>query len=211
MLARGDEPVDDLDHRRQTRVADDEAVPAPPVVAFWLACLPLAVHDSVHLIESEHGSGPAIAVIADDPHVHIADLVEVLSRTGHEADLVSVTPDPVKGAVPHARSVALCRTPPHEPSQTAHQYTTLLLVLFRLRLMHPEITVVWADSAYAGQLVDWAWDFLHLTVRTVSRPKDVTGFVVLPRRWVAERSPGWITHARRWPGTMSGWPSTARL
>lgn len=25
--------------------------------------------------------------------------------------------------------------------------------LFRLRLMHPEITIVWADSAYAGQLV----------------------------------------------------------
>src|SRR3954468_8146490 len=29
-------------------------------------------------------------------------------------------------------------------------------VLFRLRLMHPEITIVWADTAYAGKLVDWA-------------------------------------------------------
>ncbi|MFK4687754.1 transposase [Streptomyces pristinaespiralis] len=29
-------------------------------------------------------------------------------------------------------------------------------VLFRLRLMHPEITIVWADSGYAGQLVTWA-------------------------------------------------------
>lgn len=28
-------------------------------------------------------------------------------------------------------------------------------VLFRLRLMHPEITIVWVDSAYAGQLIDW--------------------------------------------------------
>jgi hypothetical protein len=26
-------------------------------------------------------------------------------------------------------------------------------VLFRLRLMHPEITIVWADRAYAGKLV----------------------------------------------------------
>ncbi|MGV4988133.1 transposase [Streptomyces sp. NRAIS4] len=83
-------------------------------------------------------------------------------------------------------------------------------VLFRLRLMHPEITVVWADSACAGQLVDWVWDFLHFTVRTVSRPKDVTGFVVLPRRWVVERSLGWIMHAA-WSGTASGCPSTARL
>lgn len=29
-------------------------------------------------------------------------------------------------------------------------------MLFRLRLMHPKITIVWADSAYAGQLVNWA-------------------------------------------------------
>ena len=29
-------------------------------------------------------------------------------------------------------------------------------VLFRLRLMHPEITIVWADSADARQLVTWA-------------------------------------------------------
>lgn len=56
-------------------------------------------------------------------------------------------------------------------------------VLFRLRLMHPESTIVWADSAYAGQLVTWAKEYLNLTVKTVSRPKHAVGFVVLPRRW----------------------------
>lgn len=55
--------------------------------------------------------------------------------------------------------------------------------IFRLRLMHPELTVVRTDSASAGQLV--------------TRAKDATGFVVLPRRWVVERSLGWIMHARR--------------
>lgn len=40
-------------------------------------------------------------------------------------------------------------------------------VLFRLRLMHPEITIVWADSAYAGQLVTWAKTYLNLTIKTV--------------------------------------------
>ncbi|MFJ4188164.1 IS5 family transposase [Kitasatospora sp. NPDC089509] len=69
--------------------------------------------------------------------------------------------------------------------------------LFRLRLMHPEITIVWADSAYAGQLVGWARKYLNLTVKTVSRPKDAKGFVVLPRRWVVERSQAWVMHARR--------------
>lgn len=70
-------------------------------------------------------------------------------------------------------------------------------VLFRLRLMHPEITIVWADSAYAGKLVDWAKQHLNLTIKPVSRPKDASGFVVLPRRWVVERSLAWMMHARR--------------
>ncbi|WP_308406073.1 IS5 family transposase [Streptomyces naphthomycinicus] len=70
-------------------------------------------------------------------------------------------------------------------------------MLFRLRLTHPQITQIWADSAYAGQLVDWAEHRLHLTLRTVSRPKDAKGFVILPRRWKVERTLGWIMHARR--------------
>lgn len=70
-------------------------------------------------------------------------------------------------------------------------------ILFRLRLTHPEITIVWADSAYAGKLVTWAKRRLNLTIKPVSRPKDTSGFVVLPRRWVVERSLAWIMHARR--------------
>ncbi|MGW6845747.1 transposase [Streptomyces sp. NPDC054958] len=69
-------------------------------------------------------------------------------------------------------------------------------LLWRLRLTQPQINQVWADSAYAGQLVDWARDFLNITLRTVSRPKDAQGFVVLPRRWRVERTIGWIMNAR---------------
>uniref|UniRef100_UPI003F4BDF4F transposase n=1 Tax=Streptomyces microflavus TaxID=1919 RepID=UPI003F4BDF4F len=70
-------------------------------------------------------------------------------------------------------------------------------MLFRLRPNHPEITIVWADSAYAGRLVTWAKRHLNLTIKPVSRPKDTTGFIVLPRRWVVERSLAWMMHARR--------------
>ncbi|WP_331750976.1 IS5 family transposase [Streptomyces globisporus] len=70
-------------------------------------------------------------------------------------------------------------------------------ILFRLRLTHPEITIVWADSAYAGKLVTWAKRRLNLTIKPVSRPKDTSGFIVLPRRWVVERSLAWMMHARR--------------
>jgi hypothetical protein len=53
-------------------------------------------------------------------------------------------------------------------------------LLWRLRLTHARITQVWSGSAYAGQLVDWADDLLHITLRTVSRPKGTKGFVVFP-------------------------------
>jgi transposase len=38
--------------------------------------------------------------------------------------------------------------------------------------------------------VTWAKRHLNLTIKTVSRPKDTSGFVVLPRRWVVERTWG---------------------
>lgn len=63
--------------------------------------------------------------------------------------------------------------------------------------MHPEITIVWADRAYAGKLITWAKKHLNLTIKTVARPKDSSGFVLLPRRWVVERSLAWMMNARR--------------
>ncbi|KAF2776936.1 transposase [Streptomyces sp. OM5714] len=60
-------------------------------------------------------------------------------------------------------------------------------VLFRLRLMHPEITIVRADRAYVGKLVTWAKKHLNPTSKTVARPKDSSGFALPPRRWVVER------------------------
>lgn len=44
-------------------------------------------------------------------------------------------------------------------------------LLWRLRLMQPQITQVWADTAYVGQLVNWSEDFLNMTLKTVSRPR----------------------------------------
>ncbi len=37
----------------------------------------------------------------------------------------------------------------------------------------------------------------NLTIKPVSRPKNTSGFVILPRRWVVERSLAWMMHARR--------------
>ena len=70
-------------------------------------------------------------------------------------------------------------------------------LLTRLRLLNPQLTLVWADSAYAGDLVGWADSRLGLTLNIVSRPRSQPGFVVLPRRWIVERSLSWIMRARR--------------
>ena len=57
--------------------------------------------------------------------------------------------------------------------------------------------VVWADGGYAGRLVTWATKVLALTVEVVKRTDDVTGFKVLPRRWVVERTFALISKFRR--------------
>lgn len=54
-----------------------------------------------------------------------------------------------------------------------------------------------SDSAYAGALVTWAKTRVNVTLRTVRRPPNTSGFTVLPRRWVVERSLSWIMRARR--------------
>jgi transposase len=59
------------------------------------------------------------------------------------------------------------------------------------------IALVWADGGYAGRLVSWAHTVLALTVTIVKRTDDTTGFVVLPRRWVVERTFGWLMRYRR--------------
>jgi transposase len=74
---------------------------------------------------------------------------------------------------------------------------TLAVSSTRLRDQHPQITLIWADSAYSGELITWADRLLHITLKVVNRPPGQKGFVVLPRRWVVERTLGWVMRARR--------------
>jgi len=70
-------------------------------------------------------------------------------------------------------------------------------LLARMRTLHREITLVWADGGYTGGLIDWCRDKLALTLEIVKRTDDMEGFVVLPRRWVVERTLSWLMHSRR--------------
>jgi len=79
-----------------------------------------------------------------------------------------------------------------------------LLALLRQRFS--TITLAWADGGYAGRLVTWATQALRLTITVVKRTQEMTGFTVLPRRWVVERTFAWISKHRRCVRDYEGLP-----
>ncbi|MGY5123148.1 IS5 family transposase [Streptomyces sp. 900105755] len=56
---------------------------------------------------------------------------------------------------------------------------------------------VWADGGYTGHLTDWTTQHLGVVLDIVRRSNDASGFQVLPRRWVVERSFAWLLRSRR--------------
>lgn len=56
---------------------------------------------------------------------------------------------------------------------------------------------IWVDGGYRGELVDWAWQQCRLLLTPVLRPRECKGFVLLPRRWVVERTFSWLNLCRR--------------
>ena len=73
-------------------------------------------------------------------------------------------------------------------------------VLERLKHKLSRLRLSWADGAYAGHLLEWVrglriWRKLRLEI--VSRPEGSKGFVLLPKRWVGERTFGWLNRYRR--------------
>jgi transposase len=70
-------------------------------------------------------------------------------------------------------------------------------LLEHLAALCRRVRLVWADGGYAGKLVAWTKTSLKIVLQIVKRPDDVTGFVVLPRRWVVERTLAWICRHRR--------------
>ena len=59
------------------------------------------------------------------------------------------------------------------------------------------LQLIWVDGKYGGQLVAWVEKAYGFSLEVVRRPKDAKGWVVLPRRWVVERTFGWLGRYRR--------------
>jgi transposase len=61
------------------------------------------------------------------------------------------------------------------------------------------LRLMWVDGGYSGPaFAQWVRNIApKLQTEVVKRSDDTTGFVVLPRRWVVERTFGWLMHHRR--------------
>lgn len=72
------------------------------------------------------------------------------------------------------------------------------LVLASARHLYPWLRHVFADGAYRGAKLDAALDKIgRWTIEIVKRSDLAAGFVVLPRRWVVERTFAWLNRNRR--------------
>ena len=61
----------------------------------------------------------------------------------------------------------------------------------------PDLRLVWADQHYTGDLEEEAQEEYGICLEIVRKAAGQRGFVVLPRRWVVERSIAWLGRCRR--------------
>jgi len=71
-------------------------------------------------------------------------------------------------------------------------------VLDQAQARFPRLKKIWADSRYANKRTpECVWLIYGWVLEVVRRVKGAVGFVVLPRRWVVERTFGWFVLYRR--------------
>jgi putative transposase len=75
---------------------------------------------------------------------------------------------------------------------------TSLLDIWRHQLSR--LRGIWADQAYAGDLMAWVWalrPWRKVRLAIVTRPEGTKGFLRLPKRWSVERTFAWLARYRR--------------
>ena len=68
-----------------------------------------------------------------------------------------------------------------------------LLDVLRHRLSR--LRLIWADQAYAGDLIARVWALRpsrNVRLAIVKRPEGTKGFLLLPNRWIVQRTFAWL-------------------
>ena len=73
-------------------------------------------------------------------------------------------------------------------------------VLAVLRYHFSRLRLLWADQASRGDLGAWLWGlrpWRKVRLEIVKRPEGTKGFLLLPKRWIVERTFAWLARYRR--------------
>jgi len=71
------------------------------------------------------------------------------------------------------------------------------LILGKVLNEFSSLELVWADGGYRGSLIEWFESNFDAVLEIVKRNDDVRVFKLLPKRWIVERTLGWIVRNRR--------------
>ena len=85
-------------------------------------------------------------------------------------------------------------------------------VLAPLAHRHTRLRKIWADSIYTGGLAEWVRQLRsrrRIDLELVKRTDDQQGFVVLPHRWIVERTFAWLSFNRRLSKDYEYLPATS--
>lgn len=67
----------------------------------------------------------------------------------------------------------------------------------------------WADGSYRGELIAWVEDTFGWKLEIVEKLKDQSGFQILPKRWIVERTFAWLVRQRRLARDYERLPQTS--
>lgn len=82
-------------------------------------------------------------------------------------------------------------------------------VIQKIRFNCPRLETLWADGGYAGKLEEWVEEFAGWNLEIVKRSDRAQGFEVLPKRWIVERTFGWLNRYRRLSKDYEWFPQTS--
>lgn len=81
-----------------------------------------------------------------------------------------------------------------------------------MRGRFPRLARLFADGGYSGQpLTAWLRDFGGWVLEIVRGSPDQEGFAVQPKRWIVERTLGWLNRYRRLSKDYEEHPETSEV
>lgn len=64
-------------------------------------------------------------------------------------------------------------------------------------IQRKKLRKIWVDGGYRGAVIEWVRARFRYCLEVVLRSNDSKGFVVLPKRWIVERTFAWLNNHRR--------------